>query len=79
MQYPQPEGALGETMIKYSNELGQESSFGHALYDLGESLRTVAEHKNLLEESVKQNFIDPLTKLKHNELKNIMVYFLTGN
>ena len=29
--YPQPEGQLGECMIRYGNELGNESEFGKYL------------------------------------------------
>ena len=71
--YPQAEGFLGEAMEKFSDELGKDSNFGHALLDLGETLRQIAAYKNLLESNVKQNFIEPLTFLKHNELKSIMV------
>lgn len=70
--YPQPEKALGDSLVKYSADLGEKSSFGHALYDLGESMRQVATEKELLENNIKQNFIDPLTYLKHHDLNTIM-------
>lgn len=70
--YPQPEGILGEAMEKYSDELGKESNLGHALLDLGESLRQMSAYKNLLETNVRHNFIEPFTCLKHNELKSII-------
>lgn len=30
--YPQPEGTLGEAMVKYGKELGDESAFGKIIY-----------------------------------------------
>lgn len=30
--YPHPEGLLGDSMVKYGNELGGASSFGETLY-----------------------------------------------
>ena len=72
-QYPQPEGTLGETMLKYGKELGDESNFGHALVDMGESLRQMAGIKYALEDNIKQNFLDPITQIKENELKDVMV------
>lgn len=70
--YPQPETQLGELLIKYSNEIGDNSNFGHAMLDLGESFRQMSAYKSLLELNIKQNFIEPLTHLKHNDLKSIM-------
>ena len=71
--YPQPEGTLGETMIKYGKDLGDESHFGNALCDMGESLRQMAGIKYALEDNIKQNFLDPLAQIKDNELKEVMV------
>ena len=60
-------------MVKFSQDLGNESTFGLALFDVGETLHRIAEFKHLLENKIKQNFIEPLTDIKHNEIKNIMV------
>ncbi|RMZ94490.1 endophilin-A isoform X1, partial [Brachionus plicatilis] len=68
--YPQPEGTLGETMIKYGKDLG-DSNFAMALIDLGESLRQMAGIKYALEDNIKQNFLDPLTQLKDNDIKEV--------
>lgn len=70
--YPQPEGVLGETMIKHGTDLGDESNFGNALNDVGESLRQMAGIKYALEDNIKQNFLDPLSQIKDNELKEVM-------
>lgn len=70
--YPQPEGLLGEAMIRYGRELGDESNFGGALNDVGEALRQMAGIKYALEDNIKQNFLDPLTQLKDNEIKEVL-------
>ena len=70
--YPQPEGTLGEAMIKYGKELGDDSHFGHALNDVGESLRQMAGIKYALEDNIKQNFLDPLTQLKENDIREVL-------
>ncbi|XP_028679054.1 endophilin-A3a isoform X1 [Erpetoichthys calabaricus] len=69
--YPQTEGLLGESMLKYGRELGEESSFGNALTDVGESMKQLAEVKDSLDIDVKQNFIDPLQTLQDKDLKEI--------
>ncbi|KAL8177592.1 UNVERIFIED_CONTAM: Endophilin-A2 [Gekko kuhli] len=69
--YPQSEGLLGETMIRYGKELGDESNFGDALLDAGESMKRLAEVKDSLDIEVKQNFIDPLQNLCDKDLKEI--------
>ncbi|KAH0625856.1 hypothetical protein JD844_034192 [Phrynosoma platyrhinos] len=69
--YPQSEGLLGETMIRYGKELGEDSNFGDALLDAGESMKRLAEVKDSLDIEVKQNFIDPLQNLCDKDLKEI--------
>lgn len=71
--YPQPEGTLGETMIKYGKDLGDESNFGNALVEMGESLRQMAGIKYALEDNIKQNFLDPLNQIKDLDLKDVLV------
>lgn len=71
--YPQPEGVLGETMIKYGQELGEKSLFAYALTDMGESLKKMAGVKYSLEDNIKQNFLDPFSMLKDNDIKDVMV------
>nr|XP_025046794.1 endophilin-A2 isoform X1 [Pelodiscus sinensis] len=69
--YPQSEGLLGESMIRYGKELGDESNFGDALLDAGEAMKRLAEVKDSLDIEVKQNFIDPLQNLCDKDLKEI--------
>ncbi|XP_072537394.1 SH3-domain GRB2-like 1b isoform X2 [Salminus brasiliensis] len=69
--YPQVEGLLGECMAKYGRDLGEETNFGSALIDVGESMKRLAEVKDSLDIDVKQNFIDPLQGLCDKDLREI--------
>ncbi|KAI1904144.1 hypothetical protein AGOR_G00002660 [Albula goreensis] len=69
--YPQPEGILGDCMLRYGRELGTESTFGSALSDIGEALKQMADVKDSLDIGVKHNFIDPLQTLQEKDLKEI--------
>ncbi|XP_010886686.1 SH3 domain containing GRB2 like 2a, endophilin A1 isoform X1 [Esox lucius] len=69
--YTQPETILGESMQKFGRELGEESNFGLALIDAGESMRELGEVKDALDMEVKQNFLDPLQTLHDKDLKEI--------
>uniref|UniRef100_H2LFP8 Endophilin-A2 n=1 Tax=Oryzias latipes TaxID=8090 RepID=H2LFP8_ORYLA len=69
--YPQAEGLLGECMAKYGRELGEDTNFGGALVDVGESMKRLAEVKDSLDIDVKQNFIDPLQGLCDKDLREI--------
>ncbi|PAA79736.1 hypothetical protein BOX15_Mlig008239g2 [Macrostomum lignano] len=71
MVYPQPEGILGESMVKHGKDLGSDSVLGNALVDGGEAYKQMAEIKYSLEDNVKQNFLDPFTSLQHREIKEI--------
>lgn len=71
-RYPQPEGLLGETMQKGGQDLGEESLFGQALQDCGEAFSNLAEIKEALDSTVKQNFLDPLDQLRNRDIKEIM-------
>ncbi|KAG7235347.1 hypothetical protein INR49_002770 [Caranx melampygus] len=70
--YPQTEGLLGDCMLRYGHELGEDSVFGCALVDMGEAMRQMANVKDSLDINVKQNFIDPLQTLQDKDLKEIM-------
>lgn len=58
-------------MQKFGRELGEESSFGLALIDVGEAMRELGEVKDALDMEVKQNFIDPLQNMHDKDLKEI--------
>ncbi|XP_026169621.1 endophilin-A2-like isoform X2 [Mastacembelus armatus] len=69
--YPQPEGLLGECMTKYGRDMGEDTNFGGALIDVGESMKRMAEVKDSLDIDVKQNFIDPLQAVAEKDIKDI--------
>ncbi|PAA77859.1 hypothetical protein BOX15_Mlig012184g1 [Macrostomum lignano] len=58
-------------MIKHGNDLGHDSCLGEALIDSGEAYKQMAEIKYSLEDSVKQNFLDPFTAMQNRDLKEI--------
>ncbi|XP_033634415.1 endophilin-A2-like isoform X2 [Asterias rubens] len=67
----QPVGLLGEVMVKNGKDLGDDSSFGSAMVDMGESFRQLSEVKDAFDLNVKQNFLDPMDHLKNKDLKEI--------
>lgn len=71
--YPQTEGLLGEAMAKYGHALGESSDLGKALCDAADAYRQMADVKYQLEDVVKHNFLDPITHLQANELKDVNV------
>ncbi|TKS65362.1 Endophilin-A1 Endophilin-1 SH3 domain-containing GRB2-like protein 1 SH3p4 [Collichthys lucidus] len=73
--YPQAESVLGDAMLKFGRELGEESTFGMALIDASEAMKELGEVKDALDMEVKQNFIDPLQNLHDKDLKEIQVQF----
>ncbi|XP_044728113.1 endophilin-A isoform X1 [Chrysoperla carnea] len=70
--YPQPEGLLGDCMLTYGRKMGDESAFGQALVEMGESLKQMADVKYSLDDSIKQNFLEPLHQLQTKDLKEVM-------
>ena len=73
MLYPQPEGNLGDCMVKHGRDLGDESTFGAALVEAGETYKQLADIKYALEDNVKQNFIEPLQHIQTKDLKEVNV------
>lgn len=70
--YPQPEGVLGDCMLMYGRKLGDDSPFGLALVEMGESLKQMADVKYSLDDNIKQNFLEPLHHLQTKDLKEVM-------
>lgn len=71
--YPQPEGVLGDCMLLYGKKLGDDSMFGAAMVEMGESLKQMADVKYSLDDNIKQNFLEPLHYLQTKDLKEVMV------
>ncbi|XP_066274955.1 endophilin-A3-like isoform X13 [Branchiostoma lanceolatum] len=79
-QYPQPEGTLGDCMMKYGRELSEGSvsseydwrNYGEALGEMGETLKQMAEVKYNLDATVKQNYLDPLQQLHEKDIKEVL-------
>lgn len=71
-QYPQTEGILGTAMVNHGRKLGEDNILGQALTEAGDSLKQVADVKYSLDNNVKQNFLDPLSHLQNNDLKEVM-------
>ena len=58
-------------MVKNGKELGEDSMYGSALVEFGESLHQMADVKYALEDNVKQNFLDPLYNLQNKDLREV--------
>ncbi|XP_007479316.1 endophilin-A3 isoform X8 [Monodelphis domestica] len=71
--YPHSEGMLGDCMLRYGSELGEESLFGQALLDCGETMMLMSDIKEALDINVKQNFLDPVQLLEAREIKDIEI------
>nr|VZI39859.1 unnamed protein product [Spirometra erinaceieuropaei] len=69
--YPQPEGQLGDCMLKYGDELGSDSLFGECLVQAGQSFKCLEEIKFHMEDQVKTGYIEPLRGIQTVELKEI--------
>uniref|UniRef100_A0A8C6TLU1 Endophilin-A2 n=1 Tax=Neogobius melanostomus TaxID=47308 RepID=A0A8C6TLU1_9GOBI len=72
--YPQPEGLLGDCMLRYGREMGDDSNFGVALTAFGESMKRMEEVKYSLDMDVKQNFLDPLQAIAEKDIKDIQFH-----
>ncbi|KAI1728765.1 BAR domain-containing protein [Ditylenchus destructor] len=70
--YPQTEGLLADSMLKYGKALGEDSDLGKSLCDAADAYRQMADIKYQLEDVVKHNFLDPITHLQANELKDVI-------
>jgi len=75
--YPQPEGTLGELMLTYGRKLqdyDEESIFASSLMESGEAMKSIADCKYALDDSVKQNYLEPLIRLQSKDLKEVSLH-----
>ncbi|XP_043200325.1 endophilin-A-like, partial [Amphibalanus amphitrite] len=70
--YPQPEGVLGECMVSFGRKLDDDEPFAQALVETGEAMKQIADIKYSLDDSMKQNFLEPLHHLQSKDLKEVM-------
>lgn len=73
--YPQPEGTLGEAMCGYGRKLTDYENtcdFADALIEMGETLKQMADLKYSLDDTVKQNYIEPLHHMQTKDLREVM-------
>jgi len=71
--YPQPENQLSEIFNKYGKDL-KSTTFGSCLMETSESFKDMADIKYALEDQIKQNFVEPITKIQETDLKEIMMH-----
>lgn len=71
-QYPQTEGILGNAMVNHGKKLGEDDCLGQALIEAGDSLKQIADIKYSLDNNIKQNFLEPLSHLQNNDIKEVM-------
>lgn len=72
--YAQPEGMLGETILRIAHRFSEDSPYVRSLMETGESFKQMAEIKYALEDDVRQDFIEPLTQLQSKELREVMFH-----
>jgi endophilin-A len=72
--YAQPEGMLGETILRIAHRFGEDSPYVRSLMETGESFKQMAEIKYALEDDVRQDFLDPLTQLQTKDLREVLFH-----
>ena len=72
--YAQPEGLLGETILRIAHKFGEDSPYVRSLMETGESFKQMAEIKYALEDDVRQDFIEPLTQLQTKDLRELLFH-----
>ncbi|KAL9988649.1 hypothetical protein ACROYT_G003118 [Oculina patagonica] len=71
-KYPQPEGVLGDIMLKAGHDLDpQLSDYASALLDVGSALIEVGDTRDSLDAQVHESFLMPLHELDEKQLKEI--------
>lgn len=70
--YAQPEGVLGETILRVAHRYGEDSPFVRSLLETGEAFKQMAEIKYALEDDIKQDFLEPLSLLQNKDLRDVI-------
>eukprot|EP01137_Pigoraptor_chileana_P020552 Opistho-2@83057 len=73
-KYPQPEGDLGDALIKHGKAIGEDCVLGHAMVVTGESEKQIAEARDALDAEVQANFLKPLEDFLGKEVKDVMFH-----
>ena len=63
-------------LVRKANNTLNVTDAGQALMDCGESYHQLAEIKYSLEDTVRQNFIEPLLHLQSKDLKEVNVHWI---
>ncbi|KAG9510488.1 Endophilin-A [Fragariocoptes setiger] len=70
--YAQPEGILGETILRIAHRFGEDSPYVRSLMETGEAFKQMAEIKYALEDDIKQDFLEPLVLLQSKDLRDVV-------
>ncbi|CAL4158881.1 unnamed protein product, partial [Meganyctiphanes norvegica] len=68
----QPVGVLGECMVRYGKQLGEDGMYARALVETGETMKLICNIKSHLDDNMKISFLDPMFKFSQINFKEVM-------